>query len=161
MSVTLPPSGTRGSTIPGFARPLLKAGMALSHVMFGILGDRMKVQGNSLLGLKSIGARTGKERHSVVARFADPEHPGAWLVVGSNGGAARHPAWCYNLTKNPDRVWIMVGHDEFKVRPELLQGAEREKAWHRIVSVAPGFGKYETTTDRKIPVFRMTPDSPA
>jgi hypothetical protein len=39
----------------------------------------------------------------------------------------------------------------------MLAPAEREKAWRMVVSLAPGYGKYETTTDRRIPIFRLTP----
>jgi deazaflavin-dependent oxidoreductase (nitroreductase family) len=161
MPVTLPPNGTRGTEMPKFARPLMKAGTGLSHFMFRRLGDRMKIQGRPLLMLKTVGAKTGKERHTTVARFEDPGHPGAWLVVGSAGGSARNPSWCYNLAKNPGQVWTTVDKKDYKVHPDSLEGAERAEAWKRIVAVAPGFGKYETTTDRLIPVIRLTPDATA
>lgn len=157
MPVTLPPNGTRGRQMPGFARPLMKAGMGMSHFMFRRLGDRMKIQGRPLLMLKTVGAKTGKERRSILARFDDPRHPGAWLVVASAGGSARHPSWCYNLAKNPGQVWVTVKGEAHRVQPESLHGAERDEAWKRIVSMAPGFGKYEQTTDRLIPVIRLTP----
>jgi deazaflavin-dependent oxidoreductase (nitroreductase family) len=145
--------------MPAFARPLLKAGMGISHFMFGLLGDRMKIQGRPLLMIETVGARTGKERTTIVARFEDPGHPGAWLVVGSNGGSARNPSWCYNLAKNPGQVWITVDKKVYKAHPDSLHGAERDEAWKRIVSIAPGFGRYDTTTDRQMPVIRLTPES--
>lgn len=33
---------------------------------------------------------------------------------------------------------------------------ERDRAWARIVALAPGYGKYEQQTDREIPVVRLT-----
>ncbi|MGH8928975.1 MAG: nitroreductase family deazaflavin-dependent oxidoreductase [Acidimicrobiia bacterium] len=159
MSVELPPSGTRGFTIPKLARPLAKLGMGVSHLMFRVFGDRMKVQGQPLLKLTTVGAKTGKRRHAVLARLPDPDHPDAWLIVGSGGGSARHPSWCYNLAKNPEQVWVTVQKNEFRVQPESLHGAEREAAWKRVVSGAPGYGRYEETTDRQIPIFRLTPRS--
>ena len=159
MPVTLPPNGTRGSEMPGFARRLMKSGMGVSHFMFGLLGDRMKIQGRPLLMIKTVGAKTGKERQTVVARFEDPGHPGSWLVVGSAGGSARNPSWCYNLAKNSDQVWITVAKEVHKARPESLKGVERDEAWKRIVSIAPGFGKYDTTTDRQMPIIRLTPET--
>ena len=121
----------------------------------------MKIQGQPLLGLKTVGAKTGKERHAMVARFDDPDNPGAWIVVGSAGGAAKHPSWCYNLAKNPDQAWATVANKVYKVHAEFLEAVDREEAWKRIVSLAPGFGKYETTTDREGPVIRLTPDRAA
>lgn len=157
MSVTLPPGGTRGAEVPRLARPLMKAGMGLSHLVLGVLGDRMKVRGQPLLLLTTVGARTGKRRHAVLARFDDPAHPRAWLVVGSGAGSTRHPGWCHNLAKNPDQAWITVDKQETKARAESLTGAERDDAWKRVVSQVPGYGKYEKTTDRQIPIIRLTP----
>jgi deazaflavin-dependent oxidoreductase (nitroreductase family) len=107
--------------------------------------------------LTTVGAKTGKRRHSIVARFPDIDHPGAWLVVGSNNGSARHPSWCYNLAKNPEQAWVTVAGTTDEVTPESLEGSERETAWRRIVATAPGFARYETTTDRQIPIIRLTP----
>ena len=157
MAVKLPPSGTRGFAVPGFARPLMKVGMGVSHFIFGVLADRMKIQGQPLLMLTTVGAKTGKRRRAVVARFPDPDHPDSWLVVGSNNGSARHPAWCYNLAKNPDQARITVAGKTDQATPESLEGAEREAAWKRVVATAPGFARYETTTDRLIPIIRLTP----
>ena len=91
-----------------------------------------------------------------LGKFTDDES--RWLVVASLAGAARHPAWLINLAKHPDKVWVEVGRDRYKVRPEILRGEERAEAWRRIVAVAPGYGPYEQMTDREIPVVRLTPE---
>lgn len=135
--------------------------MGVSQLAFRLLGERMKVQGQQLLMLTTIGAKTGQQRRSIVARFPDRDHPGAWQVIGSNSGAAGHPSWCYNLRKNPNRAWITIGGKTLKVRAQSLEGAERDEAWRRVVSAAPGFARYETTTDRVIPIIRLTPETAA
>jgi hypothetical protein len=43
------------------------------------------------------------------------------------------------------------------VRPELLHGAEREAALAKVVAIAPRYGKYQPSTDREIPLIRLTP----
>jgi hypothetical protein len=43
------------------------------------------------------------------------------------------------------------------VTAEELHDAEREQAWAQITTEAPNFRKYETSTDREIPVIRLTP----
>jgi deazaflavin-dependent oxidoreductase (nitroreductase family) len=117
----------------------------------------MKIQGQPLLELTTVGARTGKERHVVLGWFEDAGHSGARLVVGSNAGAARHPGWCHNLARNPDQAWVTVGGTRTRVRPDSLHGQERAEAWDRIVDLAPGYGAYTEKTDREIPVIRLTP----
>jgi hypothetical protein len=51
----------------------------------------------------------------------------SWVVAASNAGSARHPVWFLNLAKNPEHVWITAGKRRFKVRPETLDGAERDR----------------------------------
>ena len=79
------------------------------------------------------------------------------MIVGSANGAARHPAWLYNLAKHPDQVWIEIGKQKIRVRPETLKGEERAAMWRRIVQAAPNYASYETKTDREIPLVRLRP----
>jgi len=143
--------------MPGFVKPLMKAGMGLSHVVFDLMCYRMKVQCRPLLELTTVGAKTGKKRRALMGRFADPEHPEAWLVVGSNAGAAGHPGWCYNLVANPDQAWMTIEKTTARVRPDSLHGEEWQEAWDRVVSLSLGYGPYLEKTDRHIPIIRLTP----
>ena len=123
---------------------------------FRLSGGRMKMGGVPLLVLTTVGARSGHTRKVPLTWF--PDNPAAAdrrLVVASLGGAANHPNWFYNLARNPDKVWIEVGKQKLKVRPETLTGAERDEAYRRVVAVYPGYGAYEKKTDRLIPVIRL------
>ena len=131
-----------------------------SVAMFRLAGGRMKVQGRPLLLLETVGARSGKLRHTTLGWFPDEDSTRrAWLVVGSAAGAASHPAWCVNLARRPDDAVIDVGGERVAVRAESLDGAERERAWSRVVALAPGYGKYARDTDREIPILRLVPKS--
>src|SRR5439155_19494173 len=70
--------------------------------------------------------------------------------------AATHPSWYVNLARRPDGVAIEVDGRRFAVNAQSLHGAERERAWARIVALAPGYGKYAEQTDREIPIVRLT-----
>ena len=107
-----------------------------------------------MLLLTTVGARSGEQRIASLRRFDDGD--GRWLVVGSAGGQAKHPAWLHNLAQNPEQAWVEVGRERSKVHPELLSGDERAAAWTRIVAEAPQFGAYKHKTDREIPVVRLT-----
>lgn len=128
----------------------------MNDVMFRIFRNR-PFQGARLLSLSTVGAKSGRERRSTVACF--PDRDGAWLIVGSAGGAATHPAWFHNLASHPDEVWAEVGSQRLKVRPETLAGPEREQAWQKIIAQAPSFADYTTKTDRELPIVRLTPVS--
>jgi deazaflavin-dependent oxidoreductase (nitroreductase family) len=153
MSVAIPPSGTRGVTMPRLPGPLMRL---MSDTMFKIFRNR-RFMGFRVLMLTTIGARTGQPRRSVLGYFTDPAEPDTWIIVASAAGAARHPAWYFNLAKHPDQVWIEVGKTKRKVRPVLLTGNERAAAWQRVVAEAPSYAGYETRTDRQIPVVRLQP----
>jgi deazaflavin-dependent oxidoreductase (nitroreductase family) len=118
-------------------------------------GGRLAMHGQPLLLLTTRGARSGESRTSMVAQFPEPD--GATLVVASFGGAAKHPAWYFNLAKHPDQVFIQRDGRRVHVQPHSLAGDERAQAWRRIVSVAPGFAAYQQKTDREIPVVRLVP----
>lgn len=154
MAVDLPPKGSYGATMPKPPRWATKGFTSLNVGFFRLFGRRMRIQGRPLLLLTTVGAKTGQVRQSVLGWF--PGSDNSWLIVASAAGAATHPAWLYNLAKNPDKVWIETEGRKVKVRPESLRGAEREAAWQDIAALAPGYGSYRTKTDREIPIIRLT-----
>jgi deazaflavin-dependent oxidoreductase (nitroreductase family) len=106
------------------------------------------------LVLTTVGAKTGQKRDAHLTSF--PEGDG-WLVVASKGGSATHPAWYINMARHPDEIWVQAGSRRTQVKAESLKGAERDKAWRRVVSEFSNYGEYEKKTDREIPVVRLTP----
>ena len=147
MSVELTPNGTRGVKMPSIPRPLGK-------IMFRAVTWFMRLRGAHLLELTTVGSRSGKPHSVPLGYFSDSDQ--SWLVVASVAGAAKHPAWYFNMARNPDKVWITLDGHKIPVKPESLKGAEREAAWKRIVTEAPNYGEYQLKTDREIPVVRLT-----
>src|ERR1700730_13951095 len=154
MSVILTPNGVRGVSyrIPGRLMALLtRVPLALQRLS----GGRLKMHGQPLLLLTTVGARTGQLRTSMVSQF--PESDGSTLIVASFGGTAKHPAWYFNLAKHPDQVFIDRNGRRTRVQAISLAGEERDAAWQQIVRIAPGFAAYQRKTDRAIPVVRVGP----
>lgn len=158
MSIRVTPKGTRGTGFPKMAPPIAALFRGLNVFFFRVAGKRARVQGRPLLLLETVGGRTGRKRHTTLGWFPD-EDPSrrSWLIVASNAGAAMHPSWYFNLARRPDDVVIETAGQRIAVRAESLEGAERERAWSRVVSLASGYGKYATVTDRQIPIVRLTP----
>jgi deazaflavin-dependent oxidoreductase (nitroreductase family) len=142
-------NGTRGARQPqGFF-------LKLANKM--TMGRIRRSSSGNLLILTTIGRQSGQERQSPVRWFGDADGPsGSRLIVASAAGAAKNPAWYYNLKANPDRVWIEIGREKKAVTAEQLHGAEYEQAWQRIAAEAPSFATYRTKTDREIPVIRLS-----
>src|SRR5262245_17900338 len=140
MSVVLTPNGTRGVKFPVSPR-LMALLTRIPVVLQRLTGGRMKMHGEPLLLLTTVGARRGRPRTSMLAQFPEPD--GSILIVASFGGAAKHPAWYFNLSKHPDQVFIEREGRRIRVQPRSISGEEREQAWQRIVSIAPGFAEYQ------------------
>jgi deazaflavin-dependent oxidoreductase (nitroreductase family) len=77
------------------------------------------------------------------------------IVVGSNFGQHKHPAWTGNLIKSPDAVVIMAGQ-RIPVRAELLRGQAAEEAYRLMSELADVYTVYRGRTDREIRIFALT-----
>lgn len=144
--------GTRGARQPT-ANRLMRWGN--KQAVTSIRRKGGKFWGSDVLVLNTVGKKSGAERSTPVGWHAGDN--GTWLIVASGGGGRRNPAWYYNIAANPDRVSIDIDRRRVAVIPEQLHGAERDRAWKRITSASPQFARYETKTDRDIPVIRLTP----
>lgn len=74
-----------------------------------------------------------------------------FLVVGSRGGAKKHPSWYLNLVQNPE-VEVQVGPDRFAARARTATGKEKPKLWRKMATIWPEYEQYQAKTDRDIPV---------
>jgi len=160
MPIVVTPRGTRGVEWRRLPRPVMGVMFGLFHLVFAVFGARMRVQGRPLIELETVGARSGARRHAVLGWFPDVSSDSissadSWLVLAANAGAAAHPSWFLNMAKHPDQVWVSIGKRRIKVIPETLEGAERERAWKEMTLLASGYTRYQTSTDRIIPVVRL------
>jgi deazaflavin-dependent oxidoreductase (nitroreductase family) len=96
------------------------------------------------------GAKSGKVRKNALMRV---EQDGAYLMVGSQGGAPTDPAWVSNVRKAPDQVTVQDGPEPWDGVARELSGQERATWWERAVAAYPSYADYQTKTDREIPVF--------
>lgn len=106
--------------------------------------------GKPVLILHNTGAKTGKLRLNPLVYAT---HNGSYVVAASKGGAPNHPHWYLNVRANPD-VTVEVGEERFSARATIVDdGPLRDELYAKLVSIMPDqFGKYETMTDRRIPV---------
>lgn len=150
MNVKVPPRGRRGIPIPRFM-----AGFGNKFVLrqFRRPGGLRTQGGLPTLLLETVGARSGKLRQSPLGYLENAD--GSWLVIASVAGAAHHPAWLYNLAKQPEADIEFKDGPRVPVIAETLTGGELEEAWARIKTDAPEYVKYRSKTDREIPVVRL------
>jgi deazaflavin-dependent oxidoreductase (nitroreductase family) len=119
---------------------------ALYRATRGRLGRR--IAGMPVLLLTTTGRRTGAARTVPLSYFEDG---GAYVIVGSKGGAPRHPAWYLNLEAQPE-VEVQLGNRRERRRARRASPAESERLWPTILERAPGYGRYRAKTSREIPL---------
>jgi deazaflavin-dependent oxidoreductase (nitroreductase family) len=126
-------------------RPLMRASRGRLRLSFII----------PLLLLRCPGARSGVQREVPLLYVTDGDDV---LLVASNGGREREPAWAHNLracARNSCPVTCLVdGLDTPFVVAELAAQARRE-AWALAVRVYPGYERYAVRVAREIAVFRL------
>lgn len=103
--------------------------------------------------LTTTGAKSGQPRQSPLLFGRDGD---TLIVVGSNFGQERHPAWSANLLAHPEAVVTMGGTD-IPVLATRLAGDEAEAGYQLMVDTVRTYAAYRDRTDRDIRVFRLTP----
>jgi deazaflavin-dependent oxidoreductase (nitroreductase family) len=103
--------------------------------------------------LTTIGAKSGQPRTTPLFYTVDGD---TIILIASNGGQPRHPAWCYNLRANPEVTFLHGGTERTYVAREVT-GDEREALWRKAARRYPGYNVYQRRAGgREIPVFLLT-----
>lgn len=79
-----------------------------------------------------------------------------YVLVGSMGGAPKHPVWVYNLRANPD-IEIRDLDVVQRMRVREVDGEEKARLWAIAVEAYPPYAEYQQRTERAIPVFLAEP----
>jgi deazaflavin-dependent oxidoreductase (nitroreductase family) len=128
-----------------------KLNVPLYRLSGGRVGGR--VGRAPVLLLTTTGRKSGRVRTAPVVYLADGED---FVVIGSNAGHSRAPAWSLNLKARPEAE-VEVGRRRLPIRARVAAGDERADLWRRHNEQYAGFDEYEARTDRDIAVFVLEP----
>ena len=134
--------------------PFLRLHQWLYRHSGGWIGHRLL--GVPTLLLTSVGRKSGQSRTSALVYADDGER---WVVVPSNGGQDRPPAWYFNVRATPD-VDVQIGRRRVPATARVLETDEPEHArlWALANRVNHGrFDGYQRRTARKIGLVTLTP----
>ena len=104
--------------------------------------------GLPIIGLTTVGARSGQPRTVPLVGIPDGDR---LILIASNWGQAKHPAWYHNLRANPRVTVTHAGRSETYLAREV-SGEERERCWLQAVKLYPGYRNYAARAGREIPV---------
>jgi deazaflavin-dependent oxidoreductase (nitroreductase family) len=141
---------------PRIKNRLLGARSALHRAVFAGSGGRLLATwgGLPVLLLTTVGRRTGLRRATILVA---PLSLGETLVlVASNGGAPRHPAWYLNLCACPE-VDVVFRKQRRQMTARTADASEKAVLWPQITALSPSYGRYQERTTRDLPVVLLEP----
>jgi deazaflavin-dependent oxidoreductase (nitroreductase family) len=109
--------------------------------------------GKNIVLLTTTGAKSGEQRTAPVLHTPAGEE---LILIASNAGEAKNPAWYHNLKKHP-RCEVEVRGVKRAYLARELEGEEREGVFRAAVANYPGYAEYEKRAGRRMPVLKLSP----
>jgi deazaflavin-dependent oxidoreductase (nitroreductase family) len=104
------------------------------------------------------GARTGRPRSTPLLYLEDGERV---VLVASNGGSRRHPAWYHNVRANPSVRFLTRDGRRLAYTARVAGGDERARLWELVNDLYDGYRAYQLrAAGREIPVVVLEPRQP-
>jgi deazaflavin-dependent oxidoreductase (nitroreductase family) len=105
-------------------------------------------RGTQTLLLTTTGRKSGEPRElPLIYGVSGDDH----LIVASNGGADKPPAWFTNLKADPE-VEVQVWGDRFTARARDATPQEKAEMWPIMTAEWPAYDDYQKKTERPIPI---------
>ena len=145
------------SAVRLWSRRWVIRGLSWTHLaVYRVTRGRVSgsVAGMPVLLLTTTGRRSGKARTTPLTFFRDGTD---LVVVASNGGSDRPPAWSLNLQQSP-RAVVEIGTDKLVVTARAASEQERQRLWVVVTAAYAGYARYQERTTRRIPVVLLTPE---
>jgi len=135
---------------------IMRAVTGFHRAVFQVSNGRLANRGNGMpvLQLTTTGRKSGQRRTTMLT---SPVQDGDRLVVvASNGGDDRQPKWLLNLRDDPNVEVTMDGRTR-PMRARIASTDEKAELRPRVVTAHRGYARYQTRTDRDIPLVILEP----
>lgn len=136
---------------PRLLKPMSRTNVWLYRATGGRLAG--SIGGRALCLLTTTGRRSGELRTSALLYVRENDQI---LLVAAQGGLPKQPMWLLNLRAHPE-VMIQTGARTRSMHAREANAEEREQLWPRLIEHYPGWARYQSWTDREIPVVICTP----
>ena len=136
-------------------RIIRKVGPHIDPTLIRLTGGRLSsVIPFPALLLSHAGARSGVTRTTPLVYFTEA---GRVIVIASNFGACRNPAWYHNIKANPEVTLIGRGFRGSFLGEEVV-GPERDRLFRLAEGASSPYGHYQqSAAARLIAVFAFRP----
>lgn len=106
-----------------------------------------------VLLLTTTGRKSGRQRTSPIVYLA---HGANVVLIDTNAGNERLPAWSLNLDANPEAE-VELGRERRPVRARRAEGEERAELWRAHNVQYSGFDEYDAKLRREPSVWVLEP----
>jgi F420H(2)-dependent quinone reductase len=110
-----------------------------------------------VLLLTTTGRKSGEPRTAPVLYATVGE---AMVLIDTNGGNEKLPAWSYNLRAKP-QAEIEIRGRRSQVKARVADGSERDQLWRAATAQYSGFDRYVEWLERTPSVWVLEPAEPA
>ncbi|MEZ5151428.1 nitroreductase family deazaflavin-dependent oxidoreductase [Rhodococcus zopfii] len=147
------PSGLDSKWTVSIIKWMSRANVAAYRATGGWIGGKWRVGsafpwGIPVCLLTTTGRKTGRPRTLPLLFLEDGDRV---VLVASQGGLPKHPLWFRNIQANPE-VTIQIRSRVRAMHARAATPEERAGYWPELVAMYPDFDKYQSWTDRTIPV---------
>ena len=119
------------------------------HHSKGWIGSNL---GQPMVLMYTIGAKTGQPRPVPLQYY--PLDPAGVVVLASNNGQPKAPAWYHNLRAHPN-IDIRVGRELRRVHAEEVSPERRAELWPQMLKRNKAIAKYAAKAGRELPVILL------
>jgi deazaflavin-dependent oxidoreductase (nitroreductase family) len=106
------------------------------------------IRGLPVLLLTTKGKKTGLHRTKALMYLPSGDD---FVVIASNLGKEKHPAWWINLLAEPNAS-VQITDLQYGVHAREAEEDEREKLWQAIAERTSDYDQYRTWAARRIPL---------
>ena len=106
-----------------------------------------------MLLLTTVGRKSGSKWTTPLLYLEEGEN---LVLVASNGGRDRNPAWFTNLMHN-SAVEVQVRGERRRLRADQATWEERSRLWPFVTGMYSQYEDYQRNTKREIPVVILRP----
>jgi deazaflavin-dependent oxidoreductase (nitroreductase family) len=120
----------------------------------GTKGTTLRDTGLPVVIVTHRGHKSGAIRKTPLMRVKENDN---YILVGSQGGAPKDPAWVHNLRADPHIELRDETTERSMFVREVKDVTERTRLWTLAVAAYPPYAEYQARTKRQIPLFVAEP----
>lgn len=115
------------------------------------------LSGLPIASVTTTGAKSGRARTVPLVVMRDEAHPESLVLIASNWGQRRYPAWYHNMKAHPEVSVELDGRARRYVAREV-SGPDYDRHWAQATARYAGYQAYrERAAGRTIPILVLEP----